>query len=167
MPKITPLASVPTTTPDLVAAASVLFMPPGAELWVEGQVTAGTVSLRPYYWSDDLSAVTVLKGAWIPVGGDAISGTSPVSFDVADFGGAAQGSYPWRSVLLTTPYIFRRRRLRIQCSRCTAALLQRPVCAFALTSATTSPMFRASIRRHCDHHVHTVPLPTSNLRFRR
>lgn len=96
MPKITPLSSVPTTTPDLVAAASVLFLPPGAELWVEGQVTAGTASLRPYYWSDDLTALSVLKGAWIPVGGDAISGTSPVSFDVADFGGAAQGSYPWR-----------------------------------------------------------------------
>jgi len=96
MPRITPLASVPTTTPDQVAAASVLFMPPGAELWVEGQVTAGSVSLRPYYWSDDLAAVSVLKGAWIPVGGDAISGTSPVSFAAASFGGAAQGSYPWR-----------------------------------------------------------------------
>ena len=96
MPSITPLAAIPVTAPSGVAAASLYEAPPGQLLWIEGRVTAGTVGLRPYYWSPQLGSSTGLGGAWIALGGDATAGTNPVSFDAADYGGTAQGSYEWR-----------------------------------------------------------------------
>lgn len=96
MPSITPLAAVPATAPDGVATASIYNAPPGQLLWIEGRVTAGTVGLRPYYWVPQLGSSTGLGGAWIVLGGDAVAGTNPVSFDIADDAGTAQGSYGWR-----------------------------------------------------------------------
>lgn len=96
MPNIVPLAAIPITAPDSVAAASLYTAPPGQTLWVEGRVSAGTVGLRPYYWAAQLGSTTGLGGAWIALGGDAVSAAVPVSFDVAQFGGTAQGSYAWR-----------------------------------------------------------------------
>lgn len=96
MPKIVPLVAVPTVRPDAVATTSILRLEPCEVLWVEGRVTAGSVSLRPYYFADEPSSVAAIKGAWIPLGGDAIAGTNPTSFDATLFDGCANGRYESR-----------------------------------------------------------------------
>jgi len=93
MPKITPLASVPATAPFYVASASKLTVPPSELLWVSGRVTAGTCGLRPYFFEVEEASSTGIGGAWIPLGGDAVAGTNPVSFDATEFGGCASGAY--------------------------------------------------------------------------
>lgn len=98
MPKITPLAAIPVTAPSSVAAASIATLPPGQILWVEGRVSAGSVGLRPYYWAPETTSTTGIGGAWVPLGGDAVAGTNPVSFNAASFGGCAQGAYDFRRV---------------------------------------------------------------------
>lgn len=95
--KITPLASVPTTRPDGVALASLLFVnAPGNRLWLDGRVTSGTCSLRPYYWSDEPASDASIKGAWIPLGGDASAGLLPTSFDSSSRGGCSNGRFKVR-----------------------------------------------------------------------
>lgn len=96
MPRITPLATAPTTRPDGVAAASLLQLPPGRLLWVDGRVTAGTVSARPYYWSDEPASAASIKGAWMPLGFDAVAGAASVSFAAASKDGCAVGRYEVR-----------------------------------------------------------------------
>ena len=98
MPKITPLAAIPVIPPASVASASIVTLSPGQVLWIEGRITAGTVGLRPYYWAPEATSTSLIGGAWMPLGGDAVAGTNPVSFDVAQFGGCAQGSYDFRRV---------------------------------------------------------------------
>jgi hypothetical protein len=93
MAKITPLAAVPGTAPAGVAAASILNVPPSELLWVSGRVTAGTVGLRPYFFEVEATSSTGIGGAWVPLGGDAVAGSGPVSFDVSEFAGCASGSY--------------------------------------------------------------------------
>lgn len=93
MPKITPLAAIPATAPAGVVADAQLNVPPSEFLWISGRVTAGTVKLRPYYFEVETASTSGIGGAWIPLGGDAIAGTSPVSFNVATFGGCANGRY--------------------------------------------------------------------------
>lgn len=96
MPKIVPLPAVPATAPSGVAAASLATLSPGEVLWVEGRVTAGSVGLRPYYFAPQLDSTTGYGGAWIPLGGDAVAGTSPVHFAITDFAGCANGRYDYR-----------------------------------------------------------------------
>jgi len=95
MPKITPLASVPALRPEDVAAASVARLEPGELLWIEGRLTAGSVTLRPYYFANETTSLAAIKGAWIPLGADAVGGNG-TKFDVASFGGCANGRYDMR-----------------------------------------------------------------------
>lgn len=88
MPAITPLASVPATSPSGVAAASIVFLGPGQYVWLEGRLTAGTVSLRPYYWSGTGSA-------WLPLESDATAG-NPLALDSTKLNGGASGVYTYR-----------------------------------------------------------------------
>lgn len=96
MPKIVPLSSKPTTAPSGVVAASLATLSPGEVLWIEGRVTAGSVGLRPYYFAPQADSSTGYGGAWIPLGGDAVAGSSPVKFDVTVFAGCANGRYDYR-----------------------------------------------------------------------
>lgn len=93
MPKITPLAAIPVTAPANVSAASQATIPPSEFLWISGRVTTGTVKLRPYYFEVEATSTSGIGGAWVPLGGDAVAGTNPVSFDVSKFGGCANGAY--------------------------------------------------------------------------
>ena len=95
MPKITPLGSVPASRPEDVAAASVLWLEPGELLWIDGRLTAGSVTLRPYYFVNETTSVAAIKGAWIPLGADALSG-SGTKFDFAVRAGTANGRYTAR-----------------------------------------------------------------------
>lgn len=95
MPKITPLAAVPALRPEDVAAASVLWLEPGELLWIDGRLTAGSVTLRPYYFVNEATSVAAIKGAWIPLGADALSG-SGTKFDFAVRAGTANGRYTTR-----------------------------------------------------------------------
>lgn len=90
MPTITPLSSVPATPPDGVAAASIAFLAPGQYVWLEGRLTAGTVELRPYYWSG-----TGL--AWLPLESDAVAGNA-LALDSTKLNGGASGVYTYRRV---------------------------------------------------------------------
>ena len=90
MPKITPLAAVPALRPEDVAAASVVRLEPGELIWIDGRLTAGSVSLRPYYFVNEPTSVAAIKGAWIPLGADALSGPV-VKFDIAVRAGTANG----------------------------------------------------------------------------
>lgn len=93
MAKITPLAAVPATAPASVAAASQLAVPPSEFLWVSGCVTLGSCKLRPYYFEVDDTSTSGFGGRWVPLGGDAVAGSSPVAFNAATFGGCANGRY--------------------------------------------------------------------------
>lgn len=95
MPRITPLAAVPLTAPAQVAPASVLTLSAGETFWIEGRVSAGTVSLRPYYFVVDSASTTGIGGAWVPLGTDAVAG-NPVAFDATKYGGCASGVYDYR-----------------------------------------------------------------------
>lgn len=98
---ITPLTAVPTVRPENITVTSppsVLYIPPQEKLWVEGRITGGSVSLRPYYWCDEPASSAGIKGAWIPLGGAAIAGTNPVTFNTLSFGGCANGIYDGRRV---------------------------------------------------------------------
>ena len=90
MPKITPLAVVPALRPEDVAAASVVRLEPGELIWIDGRLTAGSVSLRPYYFVNEPTSAAAIKGAWIPLGADALSGPV-VKFDFAVRAGVANG----------------------------------------------------------------------------
>lgn len=96
MPKIVPLSGVPATAPAQVAAASLATLSPGEVLWVEGRVTAGSVGLRPYYFAPQADSTTTYGGAWIPLGGDAVAGSSATHFAFGTFGGCANGRYDYR-----------------------------------------------------------------------
>lgn len=91
--KIIPLAAIPSTGPDGVVAGSQATLPPSEFIWLAGRVSAGTVGLRPFYWEAEAASTTGFGGAWIPLGGDAVAGSSPVSFNSATFGGCANGRY--------------------------------------------------------------------------
>lgn len=93
MAKITPLAAIPGTAPDGVAAGAQLNVPSSEFLWLSGCVTAGTVKLRPYYWEIETTSTSGIGGRWIPLGGDAVSGSSAVAFNSATYGGCANGRY--------------------------------------------------------------------------
>lgn len=97
MPKITPLSSIPTARPEAIAAASVQRLEPGTELWIEGRITAGTVTLRPYYFENEATSSSPMGGAWIPLGADATGGNG-TAFDAAQFNGCANGRYDTRRV---------------------------------------------------------------------
>lgn len=88
MPAITPLASVPLVSPEAVATGSVVFLAPGQFIWLEARLTAGTVTLRPYYWSG-----TGL--AWLPLDTDAVAGNG-LAIDSALFNGGASGPFTSR-----------------------------------------------------------------------
>ena len=94
--KIMPLAAIPATGPDGVATASKATLGVGELLFISGRISAGTVSLRPYFWEPETTSTTGIGGAWIPLGGDAVAGNNPISFDSAQYGGAANGSYTIR-----------------------------------------------------------------------
>lgn len=95
MAKITPLAAIPTA-PEDVAAGAQATLGVGELLFISGRISAGTVSLRPYFWEVETSSTTGIGGAWIPLGGDAVAGNNPISFDASQYGGAANGSYTIR-----------------------------------------------------------------------
>lgn len=93
MPSIKPLGTVPLTPPAKVSPDSILQLSPGETLWVEGRVSSGSVALRPYYFA--VGGSTLLGGAYVPLGSDAVAG-NPVSFNIADYNGCASGTYDWR-----------------------------------------------------------------------
>lgn len=93
MPLITPLAAVPGTAPDGVAAASQLLVASSEFLWLSGCVTFGSCKLRPYYFEVEATSSSGIGGRWIPLGGDAVAGSSPVAFASGTFGGCANGRY--------------------------------------------------------------------------
>ena len=97
MPKITPLAVVPALRPEDVAAASVVRLEPGELIWIDGRLTAGSVTLRPYYFANEPTSAAAIKGAWIPLGADAVAGND-VAFNVATFAGCANGRFDTRRV---------------------------------------------------------------------
>ncbi|TXH47904.1 MAG: hypothetical protein E6Q97_26145 [Desulfurellales bacterium] len=90
MPAITPLAAIPMTAPDSVASASLAFLAPGQIIWLEGRLTGGTVTLRPYYWSGT-------GGAWLPLDTDATAGNA-LALDSTLFNGGASGLFTSRRV---------------------------------------------------------------------
>lgn len=97
MPKITPLNAVPVTRPEGVAAASLARLEPGTVLWIDGRITAGSVTVRPYYFENEPTSSSPLLGAWIPLGTDATAGNG-TAFAAAQYGGCANGRYDTRRV---------------------------------------------------------------------
>ena len=98
MQKITPFAGrvPPSVKPDHTSLQGKCYtVQGGAYLWVLGRLSAGTVKLRPYFWASEADAAGSLKGAWIPLGGDADAGSLPTAFDSAELGGGAHGRYDW------------------------------------------------------------------------
>lgn len=95
MPRITPLVLVPTTAPSAVATDSVLNLSAGETLWLEGRISSGTVSMRPYYFVVDALSTTGFGGAWVPLGTDAVAGNA-VAFDATKYNGCASGVYDYR-----------------------------------------------------------------------
>jgi hypothetical protein len=53
------------------------------------------VTLRPYYFVNEPTSAAAIKGAWIPLGADALSG-SGTKFDVGVRAGTANGRYTTR-----------------------------------------------------------------------
>ncbi len=93
MPKITPLTSIPATAPNGVDAASIANLSPSEFIWLSGVVTTGSVSLRIYFWEVEATSTSNIGGRWIALGGDALAGSSPVSFNATLLSGSANGRF--------------------------------------------------------------------------
>lgn len=66
---------------------------------VDGEVklSAGAATYRIYYWTPVNKTGFTNGGSWLPLGGDATSGAGPISANITNFGGGANGRYQHRS----------------------------------------------------------------------
>ena len=109
---VTPYATNPPVAPPATLAAMtgtltngdasgfapyVVELESGDGLDVEIKISAGTVSVRPYYWVPINKSAFANGGTWVAVGGDAIGGSGPTSADASLLGGTANGRYVGRS----------------------------------------------------------------------
>lgn len=111
---VTPYATNPPLLPPATLAALtgtltngdasgfapyVVELESGDGLDVEIKISAGTVSVRPYYWVPINKSAFANGGTWVAVGGDATmgSGSGPTSADASLLNGTANGRYQGRS----------------------------------------------------------------------
>lgn len=108
MPFIAPYTTnPPVASPETIGASAsnlpdgdqdhapyVLLMESLDGIDVEVKLSAGAATYRPYYWVPVKGIAN--GGSWIPVGGDAASGSGPVSAAAATHGGGANGRYQHR-----------------------------------------------------------------------
>lgn len=85
------------TDGDAGLAPYVVELESGDGLDVEIKVSAGTASVRPYYWVPINKAAFANGGTWVAVGGDAVAGSGPTSVDASVLNGTANGRYQGRS----------------------------------------------------------------------
>ena len=76
-------------------APHVVELESGDGLDVEIKISAGTVSVRPYYWVPIGKTAFWNGGTWVAVGGDATmgAGSGPTSADASLLNGTANGRY--------------------------------------------------------------------------
>lgn len=75
-----------------------VFLASGYEgIDVEASTSAGTCRLRAWFWENLPTTVNANGGQWVPLGGDAVAGSSGVSLDSTVLGGRADGRYTSRT----------------------------------------------------------------------
>lgn len=85
---VTPLASIPAGDPDTVAAASLAEVGACDGIDVILRAQNNPVRVRPYFWCPGAAA-------WVPLGGDAVSGASAVAATPGTLNGCAHGRFQW------------------------------------------------------------------------